>query len=178
MNKLEKLFFVLLLSTALIAFTGFDGRQVLTHARGVSTSELNRHLALLKSRDAQQKAAAAYWLGLQHADAVSAVDPLASLLGDKSPVDASRYRESREETSSRRPRRLTVGEEAALALVKIGRPATNALIDVLTSSPEPHARKNAAWALGAIREGFTGDTLPDENTNQTRRHSARGIGLS
>ena len=178
MNKLEKLFFVSLLSTVLIAFSAFDGRRVLTHAKGATPSEVNRHVALLKSRDAQQKAAAAYWLGLRHADAVPAVDSLAALLGDKSPVDASRYRESRDENGPHRSRRLTVGEEAALALVKIGRPATNALIDVLTSSPEPHARKNAAWALGAIREGFNGDSLPDETTDQTRRRSARALGLS
>jgi len=172
MTKLEKLFCVSLLSTALFALTGFDGRSVLTHARRVSASEVTRHVALLKTGDAQQKAAAAYWLGLQHADAVSAVNSLAALLGDKAEVDASRYRESREQAGTLHPRRLTVGEEAALALVKIGRPATDVLIEVLTSSPEPHARKNAAWALGAIREGSTGENLPEGSTDQTRRQPA------
>jgi len=73
---------------------------------------------------------------------------------------------------------LTVGEEAALALVKIGRPATDALINVLTSSPEPHARKNAAWALGAIRERSTSDSRPDETPNQTRHQLAHVLGLA
>jgi HEAT repeat protein len=178
MNKLEKLFFVSFLSTALLALTGFDGRPALTHVKRVNANELNRHVALLKSRDAQQKAAAAYWLGLQRAEAVSAVNSLAALLGDKAEVDASRYHDAREENGTRHPRRLTVGEEAALALVKIGRPATDALINVLTSSPEPHARKNAAWALGAIREGSTGDSQPDETPNQTRHQLAHSLGLA
>src|SRR5437762_1938064 len=144
MNKLEKLFFVSLLSTALLVFTGFDGRPALTHIKRVNANEVSRHVALLKSRDAQQKAAAAYWLGLQRADAVGAVNSLASLLGDKAEVDASRYQDFREESGTRHPRRLTVGEEAALALVKIGRPATDALINVLTSSPAAHAQPNRA----------------------------------
>src|SRR5262249_53774266 len=170
-NKLEKLFLVSLLSAVLFVLTGFDGRSVLAHAKRVSASEVTRHVALLKSRDAQQKAAAAYWLGLQHADAVSAVNSLAALLGDKAEVDSSRYREPGQ-VGTPHPRRLTVREEAALDLVKIGRPATEALINVLTSSPEPHARKNAAWALGAIREGSTGDNPPEGTTDQTRRQPA------
>ena len=168
MDKLKRLLFASFLFTALLTFTGFDGRPVLTHVKRVNASEVTRHVALLKSRDPQQKAAAAYWLGLQRADAVGAVNSLAVLLGDRTEVDASRYRESHGELAARRSRRLTVGEEAALALVKIGHPATDALIQVLTSSPEPHARKNAAWALGAIREGSTGDAPAEEPANQTR----------
>ena len=178
MNKLEKLFFVSLLSTVMLAFAGFDGRQALTHVKRMDATEVSRHVALLKSRDAQQKAAAAYWLGLQRADAVSAINSLSALLGDTAQVDASRYQDVHEDNVTRHPRRLTVGEEAALALVKIGRPATDALINVLTSSPEPHARKNAAWALGAIREGSTGDSRLGETPNQTRHRFAHAFGLA
>jgi HEAT repeat protein len=46
--------------------------------------------------------------------------------------------------------KLTLGEEAAAALVNIGRSSTDALIKTLITSPEPHARENAAWALGAL----------------------------
>lgn len=168
MNAIKNAFVVLFSFTTLLAFAGFGARAPLAEIKRVDTSEVSRHVALLKSRDAQQKAAAAYWLGSQHASEISAVNSLASLLGDKTEVDASRYRESQGESAAHHPRRLTVGEEAALALVKIGLPATDALIHVLTSSPEPHARKNAAWALGAIREGSTGDAPTDEPTNQTR----------
>lgn len=168
MNAIKNAFVVLFSFATLLAFAGFGARAPLAEIKRVDTSEVNRHVALLKSRDAQQKAAAAYWLGSQHASEISAVNSLASLLGDKTEVDASRYRESRGESAAHRPHRLTVGEEAALALVKIGLPATDALIRVLTSSPEPHARKNAAWALGAIREGSAGDVPAEEPTNQTR----------
>lgn len=168
MNAMKNAFVLLLSLTALLAIVGFSARAPLAEFKRVDTGEVNRHVALLKSRDAQQKAAAAYWLGSQHASTLSAVNSLAALLGDKTEVDSSRYRESRGESAARHPRRITVGEEAAVALVKIGLPATDALIQVLTSSPEPHARKNAAWALGAIREGSTGDAPMDEPTNQTR----------
>ena len=44
----------------------------------------------------------------------------------------------------------TLGEEVASALVNIGKSSTDALIKTLITSPEPHARENAAWALGAL----------------------------
>jgi HEAT repeat protein len=47
---------------------------------------------------------------------------------------------------------MTVGEEAAAALVNIGHSAIEPLIRVLKTSPEPEARKNAAWALGALHD--------------------------
>jgi len=47
-------------------------------------------------------------------------------------------------------RKLTLGEEVASALVNIGKSSTDALIKTLITSPEPHARENAAWALGAL----------------------------
>lgn len=168
MNAIKNGFVVLFSITTLLAFAGFRAGSPLAEIKRVDTVEVNRHVALLKSRDAQQKAAAAYWLGSQHASTLTAVNSLATLLGDKTEVDASRYRESHGESAAHHPRRLTVGEEAAVALVKIGLPATDALIHVLTSSPEPHARKNAAWALGAIREGSPGDGPVDEPTNQSR----------
>jgi len=168
MNTIKNAFVLLFSSTALLAIFGFSARAPLAEVKRTDTAEVNRHVALLKSRDAQQKAAAAYWLGSQHASTLGAVNSLAALLGDKTEVDSSRYRELRGESAAHRPHRITVGEEAAVALVKIGLPATDALIQVLTSSPDPHARKNAAWALGAIREGSTGDAPADEPTNQTR----------
>jgi HEAT repeat protein len=105
-----------------------------------------RHIAQLKSGSSQDKAAAAYWLGQQKAAAAAAVDPLIALLGDASEVNPGQYR------SRTVLQKMTVGEEAAAALVNIGHFSIEPLIRVLKTSPEPEARKNAAWALGALHD--------------------------
>jgi HEAT repeat protein len=108
---------------------------------------------LLKSGKPQQKAAAAYWLGQQRSAAAVAIDPLLDLLGDATNVDAKQYRQ--------RPLdKMTLGEEVAAALVNIGHPSIEPLIRILKSSPQAEARKNAAWALGALHDtGATSDNI-------------------
>jgi len=107
---------------------------------------ISRHIALLKYGSAQEKAAAAYWLGRQHAAAATAVHPLVELLGDVSEINPTQYR------GSKVLQKLTLGEEAAAALVNIGHPSIEPLIRVLKTSPFAEARKNAAWALGALHD--------------------------
>jgi HEAT repeat protein len=100
---------------------------------------------LLRSGKPQQKAAAAYWFGQQKSAAASAVDSLLEYLGDATEVDAKQYRQ--------RPlEKMTLGEEVAAALVNIGHPSIEPLIRVLKNSPQAEARKNAAWALGALHD--------------------------
>ncbi len=102
-------------------------------------------LPCLRSGKPQQKAAAAYWLGQQHSAAAGAVDSLLEFLGDATEVDAKQYRQ--------RPlEKMTLGEEVAAALVNIGHPSIEPLIRVLKNSPQAEARKNAAWALGALHD--------------------------
>jgi HEAT repeat protein len=145
MNELRKTGLVLGLAIAIFSFAGFGPRRAAAPAaRG--TEALTRHIAQLKSGTSQDKAAAAYWLGQQKAAATPAIDPLVSLLGDASEVNPAQYR------SRTILQKMTVGEEAAAALVNIGHSAIEPLIRVLKTSPEPEARKNAAWALGALHD--------------------------
>jgi hypothetical protein len=111
-----------------------------------AAESISRHIALLKNGNAQEKAAAAYWLGRQHAAAAMAVDTLVELLGDSSEINPTQYRVSKV------VQKLTLGEEAAAALVNIGHPSIEPLIRVLKTSPFAEARKNAAWALGALHD--------------------------
>jgi HEAT repeat protein len=101
---------------------------------------------MLRSGKPQERAAAAYWLGQQRSAAADAVDPLVELLGDATRINPAQYR------ASRALQKLTLGEEAAAALVNIGHPSIEPLIRVLKTSPVPEARKNAAWALGALHD--------------------------
>jgi len=140
----DQILFSLVLS-CIVMFCGFVGTER-NSAVGSLDQSINRHIALLRSREAQQKAAAAYWLGTRGLAAERAIPALVDLLGDSTQIAPSRYRKDELQT----PSSITVGQEAAAALVNIGRSSTDALIKTLITSPEPHARENAAWALGAL----------------------------
>ena len=131
---------------AICVFTGIRAERVAKASEAVRGDAIASHIAMLRSGKAQQKAAAAYWLGQQHAAAADAVDPLVELLGDATEINPAQYR------ASRALMKLTLGEEAAAALVNIGHPSIEPLIRVLKTSPMPEARKNAAWALGALHD--------------------------
>jgi HEAT repeat protein len=136
----------LVLGFALLVLNAFASWNSASPDKSTRAREISRHISILKAGGAQQKAAAAYWLGQQHFAAAPAIDPLVELLGDTRPVDAGQYR------STRIVAKLTLGEEAAAALVNIGHPSIEALIRVLKTSPDAEARKNAAWALGALHD--------------------------
>jgi HEAT repeat protein len=140
----DQILFSLVLS-CIVMFCGFVGTER-NSAVGSLDQSINRHIALLRSREAQQKAAAAYWLGTRGLAAERAIPALVDLLGDSTQIAPSRYRKDELQV----PSNITVGQEAAAALVNIGRSSTDALIKTLITSPEPHARENAAWALGAL----------------------------
>lgn len=135
----------------LIFLPGFGSRKTNPAPDPDMDQNIAHHIALLRSGTPQQKAASAYWLGQQHASASDAVNPLSELLADRTEVDASRYRQATKEVKQ------TLGEEAASALVQIGRSSIPSLIRILKTSPSSEARKNAAWALGALHETSAGE---------------------
>ena len=145
MRELKTWVAVVSILTGLVFLPGFDSRRTKTGADD-NGEGVPHYIAMLKSGTPQQKAAAAYWLGQLRSSAPEAVNALADLLGDKTAIDASRYRQAAKE------QKPTLGEEAAAALVQIGRPSIPQLIHVLKTSPSAEARKNAAWALGALHE--------------------------
>lgn len=145
MRELKTWVAVVSILAGLVVLPGFGSRRTKT-ASEENGEAVAHYIAVLKSGTPQQKAQAAYWLGQQRPSSAETVNALAALLGDKTEIDASRYRPV---STERRP---TVGEEAAAALVQIGRPAIPQLIHVLKTSPLPEARKNAAWALGVLHE--------------------------
>jgi HEAT repeat protein len=146
MSQLRRTGLVLGLGVAFLLFSGFSSWHYLAPVAKGTSEGITRHIALLKSGKAQQRAAAAYWLGQQKAAAAEAVETLVGLLGDTSEVNPAQYR------NRSALQKLTLGEEAAAALVNIGHASVEPLIRVLRTSPSPEARKNAAWALGALHD--------------------------
>ena len=151
MRELKTWLAVVSILAGLVFLPGFGSRRTKTTTDEAGGEAIPHYVAVLKSGTAQQKAQAAYWLAQQRSSTVVVVNALAGLLGDKTEIDASRYRPA---TRDRKP---TLGEEAAAALVQIGRPAIPELIHVLKTSPSPEARKNAAWALGSLHEAAATD---------------------
>jgi HEAT repeat protein len=150
MRELKTWAAVVAILAGLVVLPGFGSRRTKTASEEESEA-VAHYIAVLKSGTPQQKAQAAYWLGQQRSSVAETVNALASLLGDRTEIDASRYRPI---SKDHRP---TLGEEAAAALVQIGRPAIPQLIHVLKTSPSPEARKNAAWALGTLHETAAAD---------------------
>lgn len=108
---------------------------------------LNDLTAALSAADPVTRARAACELR-DHGDAAAgAIDPLVTLLADGSPVDQSVC--ERRWWRGNGDHETTPGELAASALVSIGSRAYTAL-DRALRSPAWIARRNAAWALGAL----------------------------
>ncbi len=152
MSESRKIAAVLSLAMAVLILGGFGSNTSRSSTGDTSGGVgLTRYLGVLKSGSPQEKAEAAYLLGQQRSFSATAISYLVEMLGDKTAIDPSRYREVPRDYHS------SLGEEAAVTLVHIGRPAIAPLIHVLKTSPLAEARKNAAWALGALHE--TGATV-------------------
>jgi HEAT repeat protein len=105
-------------------------------------------IAALSASDPAMRAQAACDLKDEGEAAVQALEPLVRLLSDGAPVE----RTVCEERWWRRDDLLTTpGQEAAAALVSVGSRAVDPLLRAL-NQPQWIARRNAAWALGALDE--------------------------
>src|SRR5437868_13083070 len=111
------------LLSGMVLFCGFIAKEQTTTVRAMDES-INRHIAQLRSREAQQRAAAAYWVGHKGTAAERAIPALVDLLGDATPIEVAKYRKP----DTLVTHKLTLGEEVAAALVNIGRSTTDALI--------------------------------------------------
>src|SRR3954469_2400328 len=99
----------------------------------------------LQSKNPTEAAASAYWLGLKGTAAVPEIPRLIAALADDRPANPVRYR-----ADAKNGMRSTPGEEAAVALARLGQPAVDPLITALRASSSAVARRNAALALGQI----------------------------
>jgi HEAT repeat protein len=117
---------------------------------GVATSAQSRSvrdmIAALGSDDAATRARAACELKGEGDLAAEAVTPLVRLMADASPVERT---VCHQHWGHNAELLTTPGELAAQALVSIGSRAMEPLLSAL-KQPQWVARRNAAWALGAL----------------------------
>lgn len=108
----------------------------------------------LTSPDAETRAAAACKAG--RARDAGAIPALLAMLGDETPISAMRCYDGNWTPALTTFHHPSPGEQAALALASISRPAVDALIGALDDRA-PAVRRNAAWAIGETRGGWTVD---------------------
>jgi len=131
----------------------------------------------LRSSDALKRAAAAYELSKRPAEARAAMEALLGLLGDAASVDQRIYR--KQDWRNDPYTNTTVGREAAVALTAAGEAAFEPLIAALGRT-EDEARRNAAWALGALDDRRAVEplakTLGSDSYVEAREQAAWALG--
>jgi beta-lactamase regulating signal transducer with metallopeptidase domain/HEAT repeat protein len=106
--------------------------------------------ARFASTDPAARAAAACAAG--RARDAGAIPALLAMLGDETPIPAVRCYDGRWTPALTTFHHPSPGEQAALALASISRPAIDALVGALDDRA-PAVRRNAAWAIGEARGG-------------------------
>lgn len=116
--------------------------------RAPSEKDLSTVIEMLRSPDPVVRVSVACARDVFNASAAAVIPALVELLDDAEPVAPEVCREDhRRWWGDEQP--ITPGEAAARALVRIGNASVDPLIAALTSSAAV-ARRNAAWALGAL----------------------------
>ena len=113
-----------------------------------TVKDLSVVIEMLRSPDPVVRVSVACARDVFNASATAAIPALIDLLNDAEPVSPEVCREDhRRWWGEEHP--ITPGQEAARALVRIGSASFDPLVEVL-GSPGATARRNAAWALGAL----------------------------
>ena len=135
-------------------------------------------IANLGAADPALRARAACELRKLGEEAAAATGALVALLEDAAPVEADVCRRQWGRSANGR-HHTTPGQEAAAALVAIGQRAAQALLAAL-ERPSWVARRNAAWALGALDEPRAVATLirlMEDSHPPVREQAAWALGV-
>ncbi len=120
------------------------------HARQTpSAKDLSAVIAMLRSPDPVVRTGVACSRKVFDASAAAAIPALIEMLDDDEPVAPEVCREDGRPWWGDDRRPITPGREAASALVRIGVASFDPLVKVLGAMGQV-ARRNAAWALGAL----------------------------
>lgn len=126
----------------------FATPQVSAGQQAPSAKDLSTVIEMLRSPDPVVRVGVACARNVFNASAAAAIPALVELLEDAEPVAPEVCREDhRRWWGEEQP--ITPGEAAARALVHIGSASVEPLVKTL-ASPAAVARRNAAWALGAL----------------------------
>jgi HEAT repeat protein len=179
------LFFSLFIVTGIESQAAASGDSGTNAEKGIprrqGTPEISSLVKSLDSADPNARATAACQLGKLGEAAAPAIPNLIKLLGDDTAIDfvgcdvdqarRGNFGDSDEQT---------VGRIAAMALSRIGKAATEPLIQALRA-PEITARANAAFAMGLVRDPRVVEPLAGALSDadfHVRKTAAWSLGLS
>lgn len=114
-----------------------------------TAKDLSAVIDMLRSPDPVVRTGVACSRKVFNASAAAAIPALIDMLDDDEPVAPEVCREDGRQWWGDDRRPITPGQEAARALVRIGTASFDPLAKALTGGG-PTARRNAAWALGAL----------------------------
>jgi HEAT repeat protein len=114
-----------------------------------STRDLATVIGMLQSPDPVVRVSVACARDVFNESAVAAIPALIELLDDAEPVSPEVCRDDHRRWWGEEDRAITAGQESARALVRIGIASFDPLTNALAGAG-PTARRNAAWALGAL----------------------------
>jgi HEAT repeat protein len=138
---------VIAAATCLVAVSAIVP-AVLGQQRPPTAKDLSTVIDMLRSPDPVVRVGVACARDVFNESATPAIPALIDLLNDAEPVSPEVCREDhRRWWGDEQP--ITAGQEAARALVRIGTASFDPLVKVL-GYPGATARRNAAWALGAL----------------------------
>jgi HEAT repeat protein len=138
--------------TAAVCLTALSlaARDVHSQQNVPSAKELSTLIDMLRSLDAAVRTGVACARHVFDASATAAIPALIDLLNDAQPVAPEVcHEDGRRWWGDDRP--ITPGQEAARALVRIGTASFDPLVKTLGGTGAI-ARRNAAWALGALED--------------------------
>jgi HEAT repeat protein len=125
--------------------------------RTATDESLTAVIEMLRSPDPVVRTRGACTRKVFDANATAAIPALVRLLNDAEPVAPHVCRpDQRQWWGDERP--ITPGEEAARALVRIGRASLDSLMSIVREGGS-EARRNSAWALGALDDERSVDAL-------------------
>jgi HEAT repeat protein len=116
-----------------------------------TAKDLSAVIDMLRSPDPVVRTGVACSRDVFNSSAIAAIPALVDMLDDDEPVAPEVCREDGRPWWGDERRPITPGQEAARALVRIGSASFDPLLNTLTSTG-PTGRRNAAWALGALRD--------------------------
>ena len=148
-----------------------------------ATQTQSRSDKLLNSANAQERAQAACEAGRNHA--VEMIPILVSMLGDDRNIEPLKcWYSGRWSPALETFKQPSPGEEAAIALASMGKPAIEPLTNELANA-NASVRRNAAWAIGELTNMSTGQragavpqlvSLLSDSDEWVRMAAARALG--
>ncbi len=162
---------------ACLAIVSGDAAAAHAQQQLPTANDLSAVIEMLRSPDPVVRVSVACARDVFNSSSTAAIPALIELLNDAEPVSPEVCREDhRRWWGDEHP--ITPGQEAARALVRIGTASFDPLVEVL-GSPGTTARRNAAWALGALDDSKAVQPLIGalrDSAAMVRRQTAWALG--